>query len=374
MELHAEESLRHDIDAICRSVASIGRRAERSLHDCMTALAEQDRSLAYAVILRDLFIDQNEQEIDQLCLQFIIRQQPVAADLRFAYCTFKVSLEIERVGDYAEAIARNVLRLSQPVPKPVGGALGEIARLAISMFHDAVQAFVERDAGKAARTIEIEETVDQLRLQFTRGLVDQLRGQLIAADAFDPLITIAKRLERVSDQARNICRETQYMVSGTFSKHPGADQFRVLFVDETDACLVHLAQAASYSLKLDGFVFGGAGMNLGRVDSGTVEFLESQGMQVSAATSRAIGQVRDIDHHHIIIGLKRGLQHRIHGLSRKTVYLEWPVDDPAAGSETGEERRAAYARAFGELRTHLSDLVRAVLGSDNNSRGETHDS
>ena len=91
--------------------------AERALRDCVEALADGDRQRAYAVILRDQYIDEKEKEIDRLCLEFLVRQQPVGLHLRLAYSTIKINLELERVGDYAESVARQILRLSD-LPAP----------------------------------------------------------------------------------------------------------------------------------------------------------------------------------------------------------------------------------------------------------------
>src|SRR6185436_3099477 len=100
MATHYEESLQRDLDRIRGKVAE------------MANLAEGARQLASSVILRDQRIDALEKEIDRLCLEFIVRQQPVARHLRFAYVTIKINQEVERIGDYAESIAKQTLKLS----------------------------------------------------------------------------------------------------------------------------------------------------------------------------------------------------------------------------------------------------------------------
>src|SRR6185369_12974081 len=91
-------------------VSEMGGLAEQALRDCLSALRNRNRQLAYTVILRDSRIDELEKEVDRLCLEFLVRQQPVAGPLRFAYSTIRINLELERVGDYAESIARQVLK------------------------------------------------------------------------------------------------------------------------------------------------------------------------------------------------------------------------------------------------------------------------
>jgi phosphate transport system protein len=93
MATRLEESLERDIDRIRREVREMSGLAERALHDCVSALQGGNRQQAYAVILRDQYIDEKEKAIDRLCLEFLVRQQPVGVHLRLAYSTIKVNLE-----------------------------------------------------------------------------------------------------------------------------------------------------------------------------------------------------------------------------------------------------------------------------------------
>ena len=106
---HYEETLQRDIERIRAKVRQMGSLAEAALKTSMRALVERNRQTAYSVIVRDQRIDELEKEIDRLCLEFIVRQQPVAGTLRFAYAAIKINSELERVGDYAESIARQVV-------------------------------------------------------------------------------------------------------------------------------------------------------------------------------------------------------------------------------------------------------------------------
>ena len=109
---HYEEHLQRDLDLIRGKILEMARLADRALCDSLRALVEKNLTLAYSVVLRDQHIDELEKEIDRLCLEFLVRQQPVAGHLRFAYATIKINLELERIGDYAESIARQVLKVS----------------------------------------------------------------------------------------------------------------------------------------------------------------------------------------------------------------------------------------------------------------------
>src|SRR5260221_12303441 len=112
MQSHFEESLQRDVKLIRRKVLEMSALAVRALKGSLEALVERNRQLAYSVILRDQYIDELEKELDRLCLEFLVRQQPAAGHLRFAYATIKINLELERIGDYAESIARQVLKVT----------------------------------------------------------------------------------------------------------------------------------------------------------------------------------------------------------------------------------------------------------------------
>src|SRR5207249_5275262 len=163
MSMHLEESLQRDIDRIRGKVFEMSGLCERVLEDCLSALKERNRQLAYSVILRDRRIDKLEKELDRLCLEFLVRQQPVAGPLRFAYSTIRINLELERVGDYAESIARQIVKLTGMNVTPPIARFVAIADLSIPMLPDAIREFINQDADLAKNTMGTEEAVDGLR-------------------------------------------------------------------------------------------------------------------------------------------------------------------------------------------------------------------
>src|SRR5437016_1238545 len=258
MATHLEQSLQRDIDRIQSKILEMSGRAQHALERCLQALQQRNRRLAYSIILRDHYIDELEKEIDRLCLEFLVRQQPVAGHLRFAYATIKINQELERIGDYAESIARQIIKLfGMDVKAPTTSFVG-IADLAIPMLHDAVHAFVNQNADLAQTTMVVEETVDVLRSQINAEIFQWRQENKIPLEALTPLMTIARRFERVSDQAKNICQEVLYMCTGEYAKHKGTEVLRVLFVDIRNACRSQMAEAIANSLGKPEFVFASA--------------------------------------------------------------------------------------------------------------------
>lgn len=365
MSTHLEESLQRDIDRIRAKVSEMAALGERALLNCMKALAEKNRVLAYSVILRDERIDELEKEVDRLCLEFIVRQQPVAGPLRLAYATIRINLELERVGDYAESIARQVLKLtSMDVQIPVE-RFAEIANLSIPMLHDAVQAFVTQDADLARKTGETEERVDALKSRLNSDLMKLSRENKIPFESLNALMMIARHFERVSDQAKNICTEVLYMCTGQYNRHKGGEASRLLFVDRHNACRSQMAEAIAGSLNQPQFIFASAGLNPTAIDQATVKFLKEKGLDVSRHTSKSVEQIPNLDHYQIIIALAKEAEKVFPRPPTKTVCLDWSVLDPSKVEGTPAEIQAAYESTYQFLHAHIHDLVEAIVGDKN---------
>lgn len=359
---HFEETLQRDADRIRRKVREMAGLCGMALEGCLRALADKNRQLAYSVIIRDQRIDELEKEIDRLCLEFIVRQQPVAGTLRFAYVTIKINSELERVGDYAESFARQILQLSSmDVALPIDH-FREIADIAIPMFHGAVEAFLAQDTALARKTMEAEEKVDRLRHALNAEILELSQDQKIPLKAVAPLMTIVNRLERVADQAKSICQETLYMCTGEYVKHTGSEVIRVLFVDEHNSCGSQMAEALGSALKQPKFVFTSAGLEPEPVDPKAVEFLRARGIDMSHQTSKAVNHVPHFDHYQVMIALTKAAQRVFPPPPTKAVVLDWSMTDPSEVRGTPEEIEAAYLETFEFLKAHIHDLVEAVLG------------
>lgn len=360
MTTHLEAALQNDLALIRSKVVEMGDLAERAIRSSLRAVVEKDRQLAFAVILRDQLIDEAEKQLDRLCLAFLVKHQPVASLLRFAYAAIKVNLELERVGDYAESIARQALKLTQVEEALPLDRLQQVVNLAVPMLHDAVQAFVNQDAELARRTIEADEAVDLLRDKLTDDLTTLYRKGSLPFEALNPLVLIARRIERVSDQARNIGMETLYMCTGEIAKHPGSDVFNVLFVDEHNACRSIVAEAIGTALHEPAFAFASAGIDPQPLHPATVEFMATKGADVSRAVPRSLAQVSNLDHQDVIVLLAPEAKRAFPRRPRHSVLLDWSVEDPFTTSDDREALDAALQRVYSFLGGQIRDLVSAI--------------
>ena len=228
------------------------------------------------------------------------------------------------------------------------------------MLHDAIQAFVNQDAELARKTIESDEAVDLLRDKLTKDLTSAYKEGRLPFEALNPLIMVARRLERVSDQARNISMETLYMCTGEIAKHPGSDVFQVLFVDEHNACRSVIAETIGTALNDPDFVFSSAGLNPAPVTEATIRFMASRGFDVSRVVPRALTSVANIDHEDVIVLLAPEARQAFPRRPRHTVMLDWSVDDPSTVEGDEASVAAAYQRTYSFVEAQIRDLVSAI--------------
>ena len=361
MGTHLEESLQRDIELIQAKVKEMAGLSERALRASLQALLQRSRQLAYGVILRDQYIDGLETDLNRLCLEFVVRHQPVAGHLRFVFTVIQINKEIERIGDYAESVARQVLAVSGLEPQPPTALFVELGELSIRMFREAVESFLQQDADQATRIMVMEEQANTLRNSINAELAELSRRNQLPAAALTPLMTVARRFERVTDQAKNLCEEVLYMCTGAFTKHKGADAFRILFFDLDNACLSQMAEAIGSALRQPRFVFSSAGATPRPVDERLVKFMAEKGIDISAQQSKSLDQVPDWQQLQVVVALGAQARKALPARPGKTIFFTWPVKDPAAADGSPAAVHEAFESACQQLDAHIKELVGAML-------------
>lgn len=361
MSTHLEELLQRDLNEIRAGISKMADLAAWTLRDCTTALQKKDRQLAMVIILRDQQIDALEKKIDRACLEFILRHQPAGAHLRFAYATLHINFELERVGDYAESIARQILKLIEIGCTIPDALFSEIAPNSISMLQNAVRAFVREDAALAEATSHIEEQIDVIRNQISSELMHLVQNNMLPLAALTPLATIARRFERVSDQAKSICQETLYICTGEFAKHPESQVYRVLFVDDEHGCLSRMAEAIGKALDRPEFEFSSAGLNPRPLDQATERMLADKGIHASSQVALAAPNARDMEQYQIVVAFSESTRKQLPPPNRKSVQLQWIVTDPCVISASPERRRNELDRAHTVISRQILDLISSLI-------------
>ncbi len=222
MERHFEREL----EGLKEQLLLMGGRAEGIVLKAVEALRRLDVSLAEEVLGEDQVIDRMEIDIDERCVRLLALQQPMARDLRFITAGLKINNDLERVGDHAVNIAGGVLRLAgEPLLKPLVD-IPRMAGLAGGMLHEALDAFVRRDAESARRLCARDDEVDALNRQVFHDLVGFMVEDPMTINRAMELILVARNLERVADLATNIAEEVVFITEARVIKHHAEDAER----------------------------------------------------------------------------------------------------------------------------------------------------
>lgn len=361
-----EERLRKGIDRVRNKVIEMAGHVEQAVNGSLKALVENNRKLAYAIILRDQRIDELEKELDRLCLEFLVRQQPVGAHLRLVYAVIKINTHLERIGDYAESVARQALVIGPEDRAPAYdySHFTEIGELSIKMLHDAIQAFFEQNEALARTTMDLERPVDNIRTQIRLELLQAHRDGKLPLEQVIPLLIAAARFERVADLSVNICEEVLYMCTGEMLKHQAKDTFRVLFLSKGNSLRSQMAEGIANSLGLEEFVFASAGVTPRVIDPAAVKFMAEKGIDISSQNSKSIEQIPNIEFYQMIIFLSKEAREAAGMLPPKAIQLQWETPDPSRKKGNPEEVRAAYEKTFNYLSTNIRDFVQAVVSDE----------
>jgi phosphate transport system protein len=372
MPPHLEAALQQDIDLIRTKVLEMARLDERALSRVMDALIRRDRQIAYAVILQDQFIDELETELDKLCLEFILRHQPAAGHLRFVYAVSKIVKELERIGDYAESIGRQVLQLSSMELNIPLERFSELANQAIPMLHNAVRAFMDRNPDLARTTMANEPHVRQIRDSLSAEMVEWRHQDRLPLEALGPLVTVARRFERVMEQSMNICEEALYSVTGEYVKHKPRRGFSILFADDANTCVSLMAEGIANNFGFQHLSFTSGGTEAGVIDPQTIRFMEEKGIDISSYASKSVSKIPGRDGIQVVVVFNKEAEKIYPLLPPKILKLEWFVPDPSKTSGGPSEVRAAFEKTFDTLSNHIQDLAQAILDDHKDPSHETH--
>ena len=184
-------------------VVTMGALCENAISLSVKALLMGDKSLIEKVIEVDSRIDEAEREIESLCMRALLKYHPVARDLRVVSSALKMISDMERIGDQAADIAEIVATMGGGSKIIIqNGHIGEMARTAIKMVTDSIEAYVKSDKELARQVYLLDDRVDGLFCKVKQELIKTLSDKE-QEDCLD-LLMVAKYLERIGDHAENI--------------------------------------------------------------------------------------------------------------------------------------------------------------------------
>ena len=203
-------------------ILMLGSMVEKAIASSLDALQRRDFDAAQEVIDGDDHIDNKRFEIEDKCINLIATQQPLATDLRVIIALLHITQELERMGDYAEGVAKIGIAMGDEPPlKP----LIDIPRMAdksASMVRRSLDALVNRDVVAAQVVLNDDDEVDALYEQVYRELLTYMIEDPHTIRRATYLIWVAHDLERIADRATNIAERVIFLVTGRLQEHTTA--------------------------------------------------------------------------------------------------------------------------------------------------------
>ncbi|MGN1003846.1 MAG: phosphate signaling complex protein PhoU [Oscillospiraceae bacterium] len=195
-------------------MTAMAASAQEAIDVVTESLTTGDEPTAQRAVQIGSTLDQMERDIENRCLRLLLRQQPVARDLRTISTAMKMVTDLQRIGDQAANIAEISILLSRGERIRVPEDITLMSRRAGVMVKQAIAAYTGRDTETAAAVINLDDEVDDLFAKVKTELIERITSNREDADDAIDLIIIAKYLERVADHAVNIAQWAIFCVTG----------------------------------------------------------------------------------------------------------------------------------------------------------------
>ncbi|MBI1747432.1 MAG: phosphate signaling complex protein PhoU [Acidobacteria bacterium] len=210
----ARETFQKELDALQEQMLAMGEMTRLAIERSVETLKNRDCEAARAVIHNDKLINHKRWQIEEECLTLIATQQPVARDLRIIAAILNVIVDLERIGDHAEGIAKITLLIGgHSHPSPSHDIL-KMAQKATDMLTRALQSFVKRDVVEAHAICREDDAVDALYEKVYHALLQIMIKDPLMIDVGTYLMWASHNLERIADRVTNICERTVFLVAG----------------------------------------------------------------------------------------------------------------------------------------------------------------
>jgi phosphate transport system protein len=205
--LHALQQLQDEMLLMASMV-------DQAIDRAIEALKRLDADAARQIIRDDSLIDHKRFQIEEQAIELIATQQPMARDLRTIIAILNIIVDLERIGDYAEGIAKIVLlHQGQPLLKPLID-IPRMADLVRDMLRRSLDAFIARDAARARAIADEDDQIDALHQQVYRELLTYMMENPATITRATYLTWVTHNLERIADRTTNICERVEFLVTG----------------------------------------------------------------------------------------------------------------------------------------------------------------
>lgn len=207
------------LDDLNEKLLVMAGMAEQAIQRAVEAYRVRDLSICDLVDRGETAINRIEREIDQMALDLLAMEQPMAIDLRFTLAVIKINADLERVGDSARSISDRVRDLQRLPQAEVPVDIPKMGSLATDMIRKSIQAFIEADAATAEKVLTMDDSVDKLNSTAHTTTLGMMKEKPEFAPQALHVLMIARNLERVADHATNVAEDVIFWVRGADVRH-----------------------------------------------------------------------------------------------------------------------------------------------------------
>ncbi|HXE07648.1 MAG TPA: phosphate signaling complex protein PhoU [Acidobacteriaceae bacterium] len=212
-----------NLDDLKEKLLIMAGMAEQAIQRAVEAYRTRDSSICELVLQSEPLINRLEREIDQMALDLLAMEQPMAIDLRFILSVIRINADLERVGDQAVNIAVRVREMGAFANVELPVDIPKLAGLASAMVRKALQAFIEGDAELAQSVLALDDQVDEMNDAAFYALSTLIKERPELTPQSLSAMIIARNLERVGDHATNISEDVIFWVRGKDVRHHNAE-------------------------------------------------------------------------------------------------------------------------------------------------------
>lgn len=200
------EVFERDMNELQIQIEEMSRMVQATYKDLLDAISIKDEATIKAIIKNEKNFYDMKKRIEEQCLRVIIRQQPIATDLRIVSSILKIVTDIERVGDHAGDIGELILRIQMKPLADYSVHLEGMITAALELYANAINAYVKDDKTSSHQVIKDDDIVDDLFNKVKTDIIAGLREESTNADEYIDMMMLAKYLEKIGDHAVNVAK------------------------------------------------------------------------------------------------------------------------------------------------------------------------
>ena len=356
---HYEERLEKDLDNIRSEVSKLAGWVDEAVKNSIHALLSRNEELANTTILHDGPINRKMREIDSMCHRFVAVHLPSAGPLRLISSVIRINIILERIGDYAVTISRELQQMDEELDASFVNGIELLANEVQLMLKQAITSFEEDNVELAKGTIAMASQVENTLSGLYHGLSDD-NVRLPLKERF-AVFSVYHRLERIAGQAKNLCEQTVFNVSG---EGKASKVYHILFIDDDNSCLSQMAEAiARKHFPESGVYVSVAGREpAAELSAGLLAFMDGRGMETTNVVPKANDLTPvQLNGLNVIVSLQQPVGTYIQDPPFNTTQLTWELTSVPEGCVCDAQ---AYENIHRELAVRIKDLMVLLRGED----------